>query len=253
LTNYGQIDVLWCDFSYPEREYEGLPGKGRDDWESEKLVNMIRELQPDILLDNRLDLPEAADFYTPEQIQPPVWVHVDGEPVVWETCQTFSGSWGYHRDEETWKSPGQLIRMLVNTVSCGGNLLMNVGPTARGTWDQRALKALAVYRDWMALNADSIYGCTQSEFTPPQDCRLTQNGKKLYVHVFAWPFKHLFLEGLARKVKFAQFLHDDSEILMDAIPEWQLGEMQQKEDTLALTLPVKKPDVVVPVIELTLK
>jgi alpha-L-fucosidase len=253
LTNFGQIDELFCDFSYPGREYKGLPGKGRKDWESEKLVKLIRELQPNVLLNNRLDLPEAADFYTPEQIQPPAWIHVDGEPVVWETCQTFSGSWGYHRDEDTWKSPGQLIRMLVNTVSCGGNLLMNVGPTARGTWDQRALDALAVYRDWMAINADSIYGCTQSEFIAPPDCRLTQNGNKLYVHVFAWPFKFLLLEGLADKVKYAQFLHDDSEVLMNAIPEWQLEQMQLKENIMALTLPVKKPDVVVPVIELTLK
>jgi alpha-L-fucosidase len=253
LINFGQIDELFCDFSYPGREYKGLPGKGRDDWESEKLVKLIRELQPNVLLNNRLDLPEAADFYTPEQIQPPAWIHIDGEPVVWETCQTFSGSWGYHRDEDTWKSPGQLIRMLVNTVACGGNLLMNVGPTARGTFDRRALDALAVYRDWMAVNADSIYGCTQSEFTAPPDCRLTQNGKKVYVHVFAWPFKFLLLEGLLGKVKYAQFLHDGSEILMDDIPDWQLEQMQLKENTLALTLPVKKPEVVVPVIELTLK
>jgi alpha-L-fucosidase len=253
LSNYGQVDLLFCDFSYPEREYRGLPGKGRNDWQSERLVELVRDLQPHILLNNRLDLPGAADFYTPEQIQPPSWFRVDGEPVVWETCQTFSGSWGYHRDEDTWKSPGQLIRMLVNTVACGGNLLMNVGPTARGNWDQRALDALVVYRDWMALNAASIYGCTQSEYKAPPDCRLTQNGQKLYLHVFAWPFKFLFLEGLAGKVAYAQLLHDGSEVLMDAVPDWQQKHLRVAEDTLTLTLPVKKPDVVVPVIELTLK
>jgi alpha-L-fucosidase len=252
LTDFGQIDELFCDFSYPGWDYKGLPGKGHQDWESEKLVALIRELQPDIMLNNRLDLKEVADFYTPEQIQPPAWPHVDGELVVWETCQTFSGSWGYHRDEETWKSPGQLIRMLVNTISCGGNLLMNVGPTARGTFDQRALDALAVYRAWMALNADSIYGCTQSEFTAPQDCRLTQNGKKLYVHVFAWPFNYLLIDGLAGKVEYSQFLHDGSEVLMDAVPAWQLEQIHIPESTLILSLPIKKPDVVVPVIELTL-
>jgi alpha-L-fucosidase len=253
LTNFGRIDELFCDFSYPDRGYRGLPGKGHKDWESEKLVKLIRELQPKIMLNNRLDLPEAADFYTPEQIQPPSWIHINGEPVLWETCQTFSGSWGYHRDEATWKSPGQLIRMLANTVSCGGNLLMNVGPTARGTFDQRAIDALAVYHDWMTVNSDSIYGCTQSEFIAPQDCRLTQNGKKLYVHVFAWPFKFLLIEELAGKVEYAQLLHDGSEVLMDAIPEWQLEHMQVPKDTLVLSLPVKQPDVVVPVIELTLK
>ncbi len=128
LTGYGPIDIIWYDFSYPGRDYRGLPGKGHDDWQSEQLYALTRELQPNIIINNRLDLPaENADIYTPEQFQPREWVHVDGQPVVWETCQTFSGSWGYHRDETTWKSPEQLIQMLINSVACGGNLLMNVG------------------------------------------------------------------------------------------------------------------------------
>ena len=141
-----------------------MPGKGHEDWQSEELLKMIREIKPDIIINNRLDLPVAADIYTPEQWQPTEWVKVEGEPVVWEACQTFSGSWGYHRDETTWKSPEQLIRMLINTVARGGNLLMNVGPTSLGTFDPRAIDALGVYQDWLALHSDSIYGCTQSEY-----------------------------------------------------------------------------------------
>jgi alpha-L-fucosidase len=239
-------DILWCDFSYPDRDYQGLPGKGRADWRSEELYALIRELQPDVILNDRLDLPPGhADVHTPEQVQPERWVEVDGEPVVWETCQTFSGSWGYHRDEMTWKSPGQLIRMLVNTVACGGNLLMNVGPTARGTFDQRALDALGVYRDWMALNSGAIYGCTQSTYPAPRDCRLTQPAdpadKRLFVHVFAWPFRHLHLYDLGKQVKYAQLLHDGSEI-----------RFTQTDTKITLDLPVREPDVIVPVIELTL-
>jgi len=250
LTEFGKIDIMWFDFSYPNREYRGMPGKGRNDWQSEKLLKMVRELQPHIIVDNRLDLPpDMADIHTPEQFQPRGWVHVNGKPVVWETCQTFSGSWGYYRDEYTWKSPEQLIQMLINTVSTGGNLLMNVGPTARGTFDERALSALAVYRDWMRLNSRSIYGCTQSEFTAPPDCRFTQNGKRLYLHVFAWPFRHIHLEGLADKVEYAQLLHDASEIRF-AKPNW---DVDTGANILTLELPVRKPDVVVPVIELFLK
>jgi alpha-L-fucosidase len=258
LTEFGKIDIIWFDFSYPGREYKGLPGKGRDDWQSEKLLEMVRELQPNIIVDNRLDLPpEMADVHTPEQFQPQGWVHVNGKPVVWETCQTFSGSWGYYRDEYTWKSPEQLLQMLVNSVSTGGNLLMNVGPTARGSFDARALAALGVYRDWMRLNARSIYGCTQSEFTAPTDCRYTQtgpersrrHGKRLYLHVFAWPFRHLHLDGLAGKVEYAQLLHDASEIPL-ARP---ISHMETGSDEVTLELPVRKPDVVVPVIELFLK
>ncbi|MBE3577055.1 MAG: alpha-L-fucosidase [Limnochordales bacterium] len=112
LTQFGRIDILWLDFSYP-----GPDGKGRDDWQSEKLVRMIRELQPEILLNDRLDLPDAWDFKTPEQSQPRGWVTVNGKPVVWEACWTFSGSWGYHRDEASWKSVEQLVQLLIDTVS----------------------------------------------------------------------------------------------------------------------------------------
>jgi alpha-L-fucosidase len=255
LTNYGQIDVIWFDFSYPERAYKGLPGKGRNDWQSERLLTLARELQPHILVDNRLDLePEQADIHTPEQFQPREWVHVDGKPVVWEACHTFSGSWGYHRDETTWKSPQQLIELLINTVALGGNLLMNVGPTARGTFDARAYAALDVYHAWMRLHSRAIYGCTQSEFQAPSGCRFTQNGKRLYVHVFDWPFRHLHLDGLAGKVASAQLLNDASEIKLlehGHHSEWSIAETAS--ETLTLDLPVVKPDVVVPVIELFLK
>ncbi|HOD49152.1 MAG TPA: alpha-L-fucosidase [Candidatus Hydrogenedentes bacterium] len=247
LTNYGRIDIMWFDFSYPRAKLGDLGGKGRDDWGSEMILKLVRELQPHVIVDNRLDLPAAkADIHTPEQFQPREWVTVNGKPVHWETCQTFSGSWGYHRDESTWKSPEQLIQMLVNSVSCGGNLLMNVGPTARGTFDPRAQDALAVYRDWMALHGRSIYGCTQSEFTAPDHCRLTQNGKRLYVHLFAWPFRHLHFDGMADKVEYAQLLNDASEIHFKK-------DTNSARKTLILELPVKKPAVVAPVLELFLK
>lgn len=252
LTRF-EPDILWCDFSYPDRAYKGLPGKGRADWESEQLLALIREISPKIVLNNRLDLPAmGADVHTPEQVQPGEWVHVNGEPVVWEACQTFSGSWGYHRDEATWKDAGQLIRMLINTVALGGNLLMNVGPTSLGTFDPRARVALGAYRDWMVLHASAIYGCTQSEFTAPLDCRLTQNGDKVYVHIYAWPFRHLRLPGMAGRVAYARFLHDGSEV--DLRPsDWEMGQIQVSTRDLVLALPVRQPDVVVPVIELTLQ
>jgi len=256
LTQFGKIDIIWFDFSYPGQVYKELPGKGHDDWESEALLKMVRELQPGIIVDNRLDLPgNQADIHTPEQFQPNEWVKVDGEPVVWEACQTFSGSWGYHRDETTWKSPEQLVQMLVNTVALGGNLLMNVGPTGRGIFDYRALDALKVYGDWMRLHERSIYGCTQSEFTAPFDVRYTQNYEtnRLYVHVYAWPFRNIHLPGLAGRIKYAQLLNDASEVKYKEVigkPEW--NEAVQPEGTVTLELPIIKPNVVVPVIEIFL-
>ena len=260
LTEFGEISVLWFDFSYPGEEPKAIGmknGKGRDDWESEKLLALVRKLAPNAMVNNRLDLPAIpSDFHTPEQFQPAEWVRVEGEPVVWETCQTFSGSWGYHRDETSWKSPEQLIEMLINSVSCGGNLLMNVGPTGRGTFDSRALDALDVYAEWMELHSRAIYGCTQSEFTPPKGGVYTQSadGKRLYLHLFSWPFRHLHLPELASKVKYMQLLNDASEIKWsepDSTRPWD-SEAPTGESIL-MYVPVQKPDATVPVVEIILK
>ena len=121
-------------------------------------------------------MPGGWDFNSPEQFKPREWVTMNGQRVPWETCQTFSGSWGYYRDETSWKSPAQLIELLVDTVSKGGNLLMNVGPTARGTFDERAMDRLAAFGRWMQVNGPSIYGATQAPDgfkAPPTRCSPT--------------------------------------------------------------------------------
>jgi len=254
LTEFGRIDILWADFSFTDK---GPEGKGRNDWQSETLYQMIRQLQPHIILNDRLDLPSGWDVKTPEQYQPRQWVTFNGQPVVWEACQTFSGSWGYHRDEASWKSPEQLVHMLIDTVSKGGNLLLNVGPTARGEFDERALSRLAAMGEWMRRHGRAIYGCTQApaEFPVPQDCRLTWNPetRRLYVHLLAWPFQHLHLDGLAGRVAYAQLLNDASEVPSGLGREATIQKVNMGEGTLTLRLPVQKPNVLVPVVELFLK
>ena len=260
LTNYGKIDILWFDFSYsaPNPQYPNLKGKGKDDWEAEELIALARKLQPGIIIDNRTELEQ--DIWTPEQYQPLEWVkHAEtGELVTWEACQTFSGSWGYHRDESTWKSPEMLINMLINTVCIGGNLLMNVGPTARGYLDYRAEKALGVYADWMKYNSRSIYGCTMAEpeFTAPRGTRLTQSvdGKRLYIHLVEYPYEFLEFRGLADKIDYAQFLHDGSEVLYTIGSIDHFSEARtQSADLVAFKIPIVKPNTIVPVIEVFLK
>lgn len=264
LTGFGKIDIIWFDFSYGTKDRvqnfarrshlanAALGGKGKDDWEAEKLLTMIRTIQPEIIIDNRTEIEQ--DLWTPEQYQPRSWVKHEetGERVVWEACQTFSGSWGYHRDEYTWKTPEMLVRMLINSVACGGNLLLNVGPTSRGEFDYRGVASLKAMGEWMHSNNRSIYGCTASEFTPPSDCRYTQNGNRLYLHIYAWPFRHLFLEGLAGKIDYVQFLHDGSEVLYREADQITL-ESQLNKGEVVLELPIVKPNVIVPVVEIFLK
>jgi alpha-L-fucosidase len=250
LTGYGPVDYLFFDFSYPDRTWGG---KGRDDWRSAELLAMIRSLQPDVVVNDRLDL--EGDVVTPEQYQPAG--SLAGEGQLWEACQTLNGSWGYDRDNLDWKTPDQLIRMLVDGVSKDGNLLLNVGPTARGDFEPRAVATLAAIGDWMDLHGRSVYGAGPAPFSPPADARYTQRGDRLYLHLFAWPFRHVHLGGLAGRVRFAQFLHDGSEIHAEVIDPAAKAQNTAMSglgpDVLTLTLPVRPPDVAVPVVELFLE
>ena len=236
LTRYGRIDYLFFDFSYA--------GMGAAQWRSEELLAMVRELQPDALVNDRLGIP--GDFVTPEQVQPAAPVERDGRPVPWEACHTLNGSWGYHRDNRDFKTADQVVRMLIDGVAKGGNLLLNVGPTGRGRFDPEAVLILREVGEWMELHERSIRGCGAAAggLAAPADCRYTQRGDRLYVHVLAWPFRHLHLPGLAGRVAYAQLLHDASEVRAEA---------SGSDDALTLHLPTIAPPVPVPVIELFLR
>ncbi|MFU8946472.1 alpha-L-fucosidase [Mycetocola zhadangensis] len=255
LTNYGQVDYLFFDFSYENDHHQPVWGaKGASDWGSEELMAMARELQPGIVINDRLDIP--GDVVTPEQYQPDRPMEVNGREVAWEACQTINGSWGYFRDNSNNKSADLLVRMLVDGVSKNGNLLLNVGPTGRGNLDPVAVRTLSEIGDWMTLHSRSIYGAGASAFQAPADTRYTQRGNRLYLHLFAWPFEHIHLPGLAGKVEYAQMLNDASELTFREIaPDLQAfntGMGGQPAGTLTLTLPVVRPNVAVPVIELFL-
>ncbi len=255
LTDYGKIDELWFDYCYGNPE-DILHGKGPEHFESVQLLKLARSLQPDIIINDRAGIPEDADIATPEQYTPDQgMVDRHGKPVAWENCQTFSGSWGYHRDEMTWKSPEQCVKMLIDVVSRGGNLLMNVGPTARGYFDHRAMACLNAYADWMKYCSASIYGCGHApRLVAPDNCRYTYNSrtKKLYLHIYSWPSGHITVKKMAGKITFVRFLHDGSEI---RIQEYKNRTLQQNADAddVVFELPVQKPPVLVPVIEISLK
>jgi alpha-L-fucosidase len=246
LTKYGKIDVLWLDFSYP-----GKFGKDKNDWGSIELIKMIRKLQPGIIINDRLDISDyedGKDFVSPEQVSTKELEKYRGK--LWETCQTFSGSWGYYRDETTWKTNRQLLDLLITSVANGGNILLNVGPTARGDFDDRANKALDSLGIWMSHNNKSIYNCTYAptDYEVMNGTKLTYNDKtkRLYVHLFDYPADgRLLLKNYRKKVDYAQFLHDNSELIIDK-------EASNVND-LVLKLPKQKPNYEIPVIELILK
>jgi alpha-L-fucosidase len=248
LVTAHQPDVLWLDFSYAD-DHRVTVGKGSADWHADALVDMVRELSPHTLLNDRLDLPGSEDFATAEEASP----H-SGNQVPWEACRTLNGSWGYAPGFQEWLDPGQVVRILVDCVSKGGNLLLNVGPDGRGAFEPRAQELLAAVGAWTTVHADAIYGAGGApELVPPPDCRLTRSGKRLFVHIFSWQAGTLVCQGLS--VRYASFLHDGAEVQFSLVDEE--GNLPHLSNagppgSLVLHLPARRPDVLVPVIELVL-
>ena len=256
LTNYGKVDILWYDFTSQKPSDPWWDTfKHTEDWKGVELMAMTRKLQPGIIVNDRLGRGVPADVVTPEQQKTGKWPTWDGKPAPsWETCQTFSGSWGYSRDETTWKDIRQLLVMIVDNVSKGGNTILNVGPTGRGAFDARAKDRLAAIGRWMKANGRSVYGCgiPPKDVIAPEGTLLTYNAAKrrLYIHLVDYPISSLPIK-FSDRVKYAQFLHDASEIKVK-VP-LDVSGFPRKDVDPSLILPVVKPDVEIPVIEVFLK
>jgi alpha-L-fucosidase len=222
LTNYGKIDIIWFDFSYDKLNGEA--------WHATDLVRMVRSLQPDILIDNRLGgsgesnsslrtktpAVYSGDFACPEQIIPPEgYVDEDGQSVPWEACMTLNRNWGYTAADKDFKSTQQVVRALVECVSKNGNMLLNVGPNAKGEIPAECVQILAEVGEWMRQNGASIYGCGRSELPKPEWGRYTVRGNKLYGHIFDRGIGPVNFRGLNGRIKKARLLADGSEIKLD--------------------------------------
>lgn len=228
-TNYGKIDILWFDFSYDHMTGEK--------WRATELVQMVRSLQPNVIFDNRLEVSGegfgslltdnpsiySGDFVSPEQIIPPEGILSEkGEPVVWEACVTLNNNWGYAVHDHDWKSAKTVIRKLVECVSKNGNLLLNVGPDAKGRIPQESVKILTQVGDWMQRNSASIYGCGGSFIEQQPWGRITENETAIFLHVFEEtvgpiPIKHLKKEDF----ELVQFEDNGAQIQLQT--SWATG------------------------------
>jgi alpha-L-fucosidase len=180
---------------------------------------MLMEMKPALLINDRLYRrePGYGDFGTPENFVPATGVrNPDGSPRLWEACYTMNwNGWGYNRYETEFHSSSQLIRQLIEIVSKGGNLLLNVGPRPDGRIQDDFASRLREIGAWLKTNGEAIYGTTASVFERlPFFGRCTVKGTTLYIHVMGWPAdKTIRLPGLKTGVKKAYLLADRSKPL----------------------------------------
>jgi alpha-L-fucosidase len=173
---------------------------------------MLLEMKPTLLINDRLwrREPGFGDFGTPENYVPATGVrNPDGSPRLWEACYTMNwNGWGYNRFETEFHSAPQLIRQLIEIVSKGGNLLLNVGPQPDGRIQADFVARLREMGAWLKTNGEAVYGTTASVFERlPFFGRCTVKGSTLYVHVMGWPpDRRIVLPGLRTEVKKAYLL-----------------------------------------------
>jgi len=253
LTRYGKVAILWFDgLDHPEK-YDGA-----------RFHKLIHDSQPDTLINNRLGLP--GDYETPEQFipgtiptrsakiqmagteRPPESRPTGALPAspqdfqLWETCQTINNTWAYNEHDRAYKSPAELIRMLVEVASKGGNFLLDVGPTPEGTIQPEFQERLLAMGNWLKLNGASIYGTTYGPLQNLPWGKTTAKGNIIYLHVFDWPQGQLAVNGLHGRVTRAALLATGHAL-----------RFKQRGDSLGIAIPHPAPDPVDSVVALRLQ
>ena len=188
VKNYGPLIEMWFDVPQETGPERGIP-----------TANLVRSLQPDILINNRAG-GTPADFDTPEQ-------HIGGFNMErpWETCMTICHQWSWKPDD-TMKSLQQCLQTLILTAGGNGNLLFNVGPMPDGRIEPRQVERLREMGAWLKKYGESIYGTRGGPYKPGKWGGSTRTGNRIYVHVFKWDGDTLQLPPLAAKVVSARAL-----------------------------------------------
>ncbi|MGD0871452.1 MAG: alpha-L-fucosidase [Bryobacteraceae bacterium] len=197
LTNYGKIDILWYDVNWPLNAQE---------WESEKMNDMVYKLQPEIIVNDRNGLP--GDFTTPEQT-------IRASTRAWESCMTMNGSWGYQRADDNWKTPKTIVRNLVTCSHDTGNYLLNIGPKADGSIPEESVRILTAVGKWMEHNGSTIYKSDKCQPRASEFAEFSRQANTLFMHVHFWPGSTVSLGGLRNKVKSARLLAGGKDVKFD--------------------------------------
>jgi alpha-L-fucosidase len=209
LSNYGKVDVVWFDGGEQDWLNFGSDWKGGGDrvkrptdkhylggfsWQHDRVYTMLRELQPNVIINGRADMP--ADFHSREG-DGALGDFDNQQP--WELCTTLAGTWGYQPNQKP-KSLKDCIQLLAKVAGRDGNLLLNVGPAPDGKIDPAQVARLREIGDWLGRYGASIYGTRGGPFLPGDYGTATFRDKTIYLHIINWPGEKLTMPAIAAKV-----------------------------------------------------
>lgn len=251
-SHYGKLDILWFDgggnewLGFGGIEFSGSGWKGRPkdkpytgkfDWQDAKTVSHLRDLQPEVVINDRTDAP--ADFRSRER---------DGalgqfeNRYPWELCTTITeGAWGYQPNAKV-KPLAKLIHLLVGAAGRDGNFLLNVGPGPDGQIDASQAARVREIGRWLHTNGESIYGTRGGPWLPGSYGVSTHSGRFVYVHLLQAPRgSALSLPTLPVRVVKVSLLHGPSLLF------------KQSEHDLMITVPGPTVDSIDTVLKVELE
>lgn len=209
LTNYGEISIFWFDMWIHHSQTVVTKEQLL------QLKGLIRELQPNCLVNSRLGLSIEEDPDIDFKTLGDNSLGNRKEEFPWQSPATVAHSWGFHATDNEWKSTTSLLKALINNVSLNGNLMLNIGPRANGDIPFEIEQRLLEMGNWLKVNGESVYGARAFDLPKNQHdwgkitCKKTETGTKLYLHVFNWPLnKELYITGIKTKPERIYLLAD---------------------------------------------
>jgi alpha-L-fucosidase len=214
LTHYGPVATLWFD---------AVDMKSQDRYDGRRFMDQVRHLQPATLVNDRLAVP--GDYVTPEQFIPkaipvkgvtmnsPDHSEADKMAITvprperfqpWESCMTINDTWAYRPKDRNFKTADSLIHSLVEIISRGGNLLLDVGPQPDGQIQPEFVERLQQVGEWTRANAAAIYGSTYGPLQGYAPYRTTSRGESIFVFVMDDSATELTIIPLERRVRQAR-------------------------------------------------
>lgn len=243
LSNYGDVGIIWFDMWI----HHSRTIVSKD--QLMQLKDLIRELQPNCLVNSRLGLSiiedSDVDFRTLGDNQ-------TGNSKLnypWQSPATVAHSWGYHADDNEWKSATSMLKILINNVSLNGNYMLNIGPRANGEVPYEIEQRLNDMGSWLQRNGESIYNAGAYDLLKDQHdwgkitYKETDKGKhRLYLHIYRWPLSNnLPLTGISNKPVKAFILSNKEKTPLDFTHSGLITEISIQD---------KSPDPLIPVIVL---
>ena len=209
LTNYGKIDLLWYDTPFDLSKEQ-----------SQLFVDVVRELQPDCLINGRVGYNLGDYGALGDNEMPCAYASTDLEMVA-----TLNHTWGYKKNDHAWKGKKEILCSLIEAVNRNINYMINIGPRADGLVPQPSVDVLSFIGNWLRANSEAIYGATGNPFNDNFPWGyVTQKKNNLYLHLVRQPYKNqIVLKGLQSIISSAEVLSSGQELVVSnnkiSVPE----------------------------------